>query len=97
MRCTVFCLFLLSSKVESHVEFSKRFGKSCTRPSFISSHASLSISVSAFTFLIGGSIAKSWSRSSEELSISLLLSVFIRKSIVSLSGKLKNKKVASGK
>ena len=47
--------------------------------SFISSDASLSMSVSVFSLSIGGSRAKSWSSSSEELSISLLSSVFIRK------------------
>ena len=72
MRCTDH----LSSKRESHVEFSKHLGKWCTRPSFISSNASLFLSVSAFHFSVTGSIAKSWSLSSEELSISLLSSVF---------------------
>ena len=68
-RCSDFCLFSLSSKLESYVEFSKRLGKWCTKPSFISSYASLSTPVSAFAVLIGGSIAKSWSPLSQELSI----------------------------
>ena len=55
------------------------------------------MSVSAFALSIGGSIAKLWSPSYKELSISLLSSLFIRKSIASFSEKLRNKKVTSGK
>ena len=47
-------------------------------PSFISSDESLSLSVSVFSFAVRGSIAKSWSPSSEELFISLLSSVFYK-------------------
>ena len=93
----IFLFIFFVKQMESHVEFSKPLGKWCTKPSFISSNASLSVSVSAFAFSIGGSIAKSWSSSSEELSISLLSSMFIRKSIPSFNEKLKNKKVTSGK
>ena len=47
-----FLLFHLSSKLESHVEFSKHLDKWCIRPSFISSDASLPMSVSEYVTIL---------------------------------------------
>lgn len=55
---TTFSLLYLLSKLDLHAELSKHLGKWCGKSSFISFEAWLSMSVSPFDFLIGGSIAK---------------------------------------